>query len=283
MQPIGAHVSIAGGVELAIARGEEVGCTAIQIFTKNANRWRGKPISAESAAAFKANWQSSVIGQVLAHDSYLINLAAADPAKRLQSKAAYLDEMQRCALLGITELVMHPGSHLGDGEEAGLQRVVESFRTILEEAPETVTTLLETTAGQGGNLGWRFEHLAKIMEHLPRGRFGVCFDTCHVFAAGYDISSREGYERVMDEFDRLIGVQQIRAFHLNDCKKTCGSRVDRHEHVGLGSIGEEGFAALMQDARFAEVPKILETPKGENNRHDLRNLALLRQLAGEES
>jgi len=281
MQPLGAHVSIAGGVENAIARGEEIGATAIQIFTKNASQWRAKPISAESAAAFKANWQNSAIGAILAHDSYLINLAAADPAKRLKSKSAYLDELQRCALLGVPQLVMHPGSHLGDGEEVGLKRVVESFRAILEEAPETVTTLLETTAGQGSNLGWRFEHLAEIMEKLPRGRFGVCFDTCHVFTAGYDLSSREGYERVMAQFDRLIGVEQIRAFHLNDCKKPCGSRVDRHEHVGRGTIGEAGFAALMQDQRFAAVPKILETPKGENNADDLRNLALLRRLAGE--
>jgi deoxyribonuclease IV len=283
MQPLGAHVSIAGGVEHAIARGEEIGATAIQIFTKNASQWRAKPISEASAAAFRENWRNSAIGAILAHDSYLINLAAADPAKRLKSKSAYLDELQRCAQLSVPELVMHPGSHLGDGEEVGLKRVVESFRTILEEAPESVTTLLETTAGQGSNLGWRFEHLAAIMDRLPRGRFGVCFDTCHVYAAGYDLSNREGYERVMAEFDRLIGVEQIRAFHLNDCKKPCGSRVDRHEHVGRGTIGEAGFAALLQDQRFAAVPKILETPKGENNADDLRNLALLRRLAGERS
>jgi len=281
MQPLGAHVSIAGGVEHAFARGEEIGATTIQIFTKNASQWRAKPISEESAAAFKENWRNSPIGAVLVHDSYLINLAAADPAKQLKSKSAYLDELQRCAQLSVSELVMHPGSHLGDGEEVGLKRVVESFSAILEEAPESVTTLLETTAGQGSTLGWRFEHLAEIMDRLPRGRFGVCFDTCHVFAAGYDLSNREGYERVMAEFDRLIGVEQIRAFHLNDCKKPCGSRVDRHEHVGRGSIGEAGFAALMKDQRFAAVPKILETPKGENNEHDLRNLALLRRLAGE--
>lgn len=281
MQPLGAHVSIAGGVEQAIARGEEVGCRAIQIFTANANQWRGKPISAESAAAFRAAWDVSPIEAVMSHDSYLINLAATDAEKLARSRAAFVEELERCALLGIPALVMHPGAHLGAGEAAGLQRVVESFREILAEGPGGVTILIETTAGQGSTLGWRFEHLAELLEQLPEKEFGVCFDTCHVFAAGYDLSSEAGYRQVMDEFDRLIGIERIQAFHLNDGKKPCGSRVDRHEHVGKGLIGEAGFRALMQDDRVKSVPKILETPKGENNEHDLRNLALLRRLAGE--
>lgn len=281
MQPLGAHVSIAGGVENAFARGAEIGATAIQIFTKNASQWRAKPIAAASAEAFRRAWKESDIGPVIAHDSYLINLAATDDAKWQQSKDAFIDELQRCALLGIGELVMHPGSHLGSGEEAGIARVVQAFREILPQAPESVRILVETTAGQGSNLGWRFEHLAQILVGLPPERFGVCFDTCHVFVAGYDLSSETGYHEVMDEFDRLVGVERIACFHLNDCKKPCGSRVDRHDHVGRGTIGEAGFAALMQDARFATVPKILETPKGENNVDDLRNLALLRRLAGE--
>jgi len=280
-QPLGAHVSISGGVENAFARGAEIGATAIQIFTKNASQWRAKPISAESAAAFRANREQSTIGPVIAHDSYLINLAAPDDARWQQSKAAFADELERCALLGVTELVMHPGSHLGEGEEAGIARVVAAFKEIIADAPDSVRILVETTAGQGTNLGWRFEHLAQILKELPEERFGVCFDTCHVFAAGYDLSTAEGYAQVMAEFDRIVGIERIACFHLNDCKKPCGSRVDRHDHVGRGAIGEAGFAALMQDARFAAIPKILETPKGENNEDDLRNLALLRRLAGE--
>lgn len=281
MPLIGAHVSIAGGLDLAFARGEEVGCSAIQIFTKNASQWRGKPIGAAEAAAFKAAWEKSSIGPVIAHDSYLINLAASDDEKWAKSKGAFLDELQRCDQLGIPELVMHPGSHLGDGEAAGLQRVADAFVDIFAEAPASVTVLLEITAGQGTNLGWRFEHLATIMEKVPGGRFGVCFDTCHAFAAGYDLSTLEGYDKVLGEFDRLIGVDKIRAFHVNDAKKGLGSRVDRHEQIGEGALGRDGFRALMRDPRFAEIPKILETPKGEDNEWDRRNLDLLRQLAQE--
>ncbi|PLX92990.1 MAG: deoxyribonuclease IV [Desulfuromonas sp.] len=281
MPLIGAHVSIAGGLDRAFARGEEVGCSAIQIFTKNASQWRAKPISAADAAAFQAAWEQSSIGPVIAHDSYLINLATSDDAKWVKSKEAFLDELQRCDQLGVPELVMHPGSHLGNGEEAGLQRVADAFIDIFTEAPDSVTVLLEITAGQGTNLGWRFDHLATIMEKVPDGRFGVCFDTCHAFAAGYDLSTLEGYDTVMSEFDRLIGVEKIRAFHVNDAKKGLGSRVDRHEQIGEGALGRDGFKALMRDPRFADVPKILETPKGEDNEWDRRNLELLRQLAQE--
>ncbi len=281
MQPLGAHMSIAGGMELAFTRGEAVGCTAIQIFTKNASQWRAKPISAQAAKAFRAAWQASPIGPVLAHDSYLINLAAPDDDKWAQAKAAFLDEMHRCAQLGIGDLVMHPGAHLGQGEAPGLQRIASALRDIFLEAPSGVRVLLENTASQGTYLGGRFEHLAEIIDRVPTGRFGVCFDTCHAFAAGHDLSTAEGYQRVMAEFDRLIGVATIRAFHLNDSKKGLHSRVDRHEQIGLGAIGREGFAALMQDSRFAAVPKILETPKGDNDELDRINLALLRELAGE--
>jgi deoxyribonuclease-4 len=279
---LGAHVSIAGGVEHAFARGEEVGCTAIQIFTSNASQWRARPISEASAAAFRRAWQQSPITSVMVHDSYLINLATGDADNLARSKAAFVEELQRCALLGIPALVMHPGAHLGAGEAAGLARVAESFRDIFAEAPAGVTVLLETTAGQGSSLGWRFEQLAEILERVPEGAFGVCFDTCHVFAAGYDLSSEAGYHQVMAEFDRTVGIERIMAFHLNDSKKGCGSRVDRHEHVGQGAIGAAGFRALMQDARVAGVPKILETPKGIEGVHDRRNLALLRRFAGEE-
>jgi deoxyribonuclease IV len=279
---LGAHVSIAGGVEHAFVRGEAVGCTAIQIFTSNASQWRARPISAASAAAFQSAWHQSPITSVMAHDSYLINLATSDADNLARSRAAFIEELDRCALLGIPALVMHPGAHLGAGEAAGLARIAESFRKIFAETPGSVTVLLETTAGQGSSLGWRFEHLAEIMERVPQGDFGVCFDTCHVFAAGYDLASEAGYHQMMAEFDRIVGIEKILACHMNDSKKGCGSRVDRHEHVGQGAIGEAGFRALMQDVRIAGVPKILETPKGVEGVHDRRNLALLRRFAGEE-
>ncbi|RME39001.1 MAG: deoxyribonuclease IV [Deltaproteobacteria bacterium] len=280
MKPlVGVHASIAGGIDRAIGRGEALGCTALQIFTKNASQWAAKPLDEKRAAAFRAAWRDSSIVTVHAHDSYLINLAAPDEQKWRRSIAAFADELRRCHSLGVPGLVMHPGAHLGQGEQAGLQRIAEAFRQILAEAPPDVRILLETTAGMGSHLGWRFEHLAEIMDQVPGHDFGVCFDTCHVFAAGYDLSTPEGYDRTMTEFDRLVGCDRIVLFHANDSKKECGSRVDRHEHVGRGCIGEIGFACLMRDARFAGVPKILETPPGEDNCEDRRNLALLRKLA----
>jgi deoxyribonuclease-4 len=176
---------------------------------------------------------------------------------------------------------MHPGAHLGAGEEVGLQRLAAAFREIFAAAPAGVTVLLENTAGQGTCLGSRFEHLAAVTEQVPEGRFGVCLDTCHAYAAGYDLATAAGYAAVISEFDRVIGLERLRAFHVNDCKKGLGCRVDRHEHIGQGSIGEAGFAALMQDSRFAGIPKILETPKGDDGELDRMNLALLRRLAGE--
>ena len=280
-QPIGAHMSIAGGMHLAFSRGEEVGCTAIQVFTKNASQWRGKTLNALEAEAFRKAWKESSIGPVIAHDSYLINLAAPDEGKWKMSIAAFIDEMERCAFLGIPALVMHPGAHMGAGEEAGLKRICEAFHIIFSEAPDEVTVLLENTAAQGTYLGGRFEHLASIMEGVPGGRFGVCFDTCHAFAAGYDISTADGFAATMDAFERVLGVKHIRAFHVNDSKKELGGRLDRHEHVGKGCIGREGFMALMQDDRFRAAPKILETPKGEGDEFDRMNLAALRLLAGE--
>lgn len=280
---LGAHMSIAGGVENAFARGEKVGCTAMQIFTKNASQWKAKPLTDRDVRAFKDAWEKSPIGPVVAHDSYLINLAAPEDDKWHKAIAAFLDEMERCAALGIGDLVMHPGAHMGAGEQAGLQRIVQALRKILEHGPETVKVLLENTAGQGTYIGSRFDHLAVILEALGRqDRFGVCFDTCHAFAAGYDLSHAEGYQKVMDDFDRVVGLEKIGLFHLNDCKKGLGSHVDRHDHIGLGQIGEEGFRALMRDERFAAVPKILETPKGDDDEWDLKNLALLRRLAWEE-
>jgi len=282
MQLLGAHLSIAGGVSQAFARAAEIGCTAMQIFTKNANQWRAKPLPDTEIAAFAAAWQNSEVVSVTAHDSYLINLAATDADKRRRSLTAFVDEMERCAALAIPGLVMHPGAHLGAGEDVGLQRIAEALRSIFAEAPTTVSVLLENTAGQGSYLGHRFEHLAEIMERVPEGRFAVCFDTCHALAAGYDLTSAEGHLATMSEFDRLIGTERIAAFHLNDSLKERGSRVDRHAHIGQGTVALEAFAALMRDERFAKTPKLLETAPGENNCHHLRDLALLRRLAKEQ-
>ena len=277
--PLGAHMSIAGGLDRSFARAEAVDCTALQIFTKNAGQWRGKAIDDTAARAFRAAWKESVIGPVLAHAGYLINLAAPDAELREKSKVAFHDELQRCARLGIPWLVIHPGSHRGQGEDVGLARIVAALKEILADSSTEVGVLLENTAAQGDYLGGRFEHLAEILARVPHGRLGVCFDTCHAFAAGYDLAGAEGYERVMAEFNRRVGVENIRAFHLNDSLKGLGSRVDRHEQIGRGAIGRAGFAALMTDTRFAAIPKILETPKGEDDAWDRINLALLRQLA----
>ena len=278
---LGAHVSVAGGLDNAFARGLESNCTALQIFTKNANRWQGKPISNDDALAFQQAWQKSGIGPVIAHDAYLINLASPKQDVWEKSKAALRDELLRCAQLGITGLVMHPGAHLGTGVETGVERIREAFREILPETPPEVRLLLENTAGQGTYLGGDFAHLAALMEGFDEDRFGVCFDTCHAHTAGYDLSTSESYTEVMAEFDRLVGLKQIKAFHLNDCLKPCGSKVDRHTHIGQGTIGRTGFACLMQDQRLAAIPMLLETPKGDDGEMDRVNLALLRELAGE--
>jgi len=276
---LGAHVSVAGGLKNAFANGLEVGCTALQIFTKNANRWQAKPITDTDAAAFRKAWQESGIGPVLAHGAYLINLASPKVEVWEKSKDALRDEICRCDKLGITDLVMHPGAHLGAGEDAGLARIRQAFREILPDSPPQVRLLLENTAGQGSYLGGNFAHLAVLLEGFDAQRFGVCFDTCHAHSAGHDLSTAEGYEQVMTEFDRLVGLDRIRAFHLNDCLKPCGSKVDRHAHIGQGTIGRAGFACLMRDPRFVEVSMVLETPKGDNGEMDRANLALLRQLA----
>jgi len=276
---LGAHVSIAGGVSRAFGRAADIGASAMQIFTKNANRWQASPLPDKELEAFASAWKTSDVAAVIAHDSYLINLAAPEGENRTRSVAAFIDEMERCARLGISGLVMHPGAHLDAGEDIGLQRIAEALRSIFAAAPSQVTILLENTAGQGSYLGYCFEHLAAIMEQVPQGRFGICFDTCHGLAAGYDLGSAQGYQKVMEECQRLIGTQCIAAFHLNDSQKPRGSRVDRHAHIGQGHVALEAFAALMQDARFAAVPKILETAPGENNCHHLEELALLRRMA----
>jgi deoxyribonuclease-4 len=278
---LGAHMSIAGGVDRAVTLGQEVGCVTIQIFTKSSNQWGAKPLTEEEIERFGANRAKYGIDPVVAHDSYLINLASPDREGLLaKSREAFLVEMARAEALAIPYLVMHPGSHLGAGVEEGLRTVAESFDWLFSRTENfELLILLETTAGQGTNLGFSFEQLRKIIDTVDDGgRFGVCLDTAHVFAAGYDIATREGYENTMEEFDRIIGLDRLKAVHLNDSKKDLASRVDRHEHIGKGTLGLEPFRLLLNDARFEGLPMILETPKGPDYAEDKENLAVLRSL-----
>lgn len=277
---LGAHVSIAGGLDRAIARGLEGGCTALQIFTRNANSWQTKPLTDTEARLFREAWRASGIGPILVHNSYLINLASPRDSIWERSKDALRAELIRCSQLGVDGLVLHPGAHLDSGVEAGLARIRRALDEVLAESPATVPLLLENTAGQGSYLGGDFAHLSSLLQGRDDQRFGVCFDTCHAHAAGYDLSSADGYQRTMDKFDREVGLRWIRAFHLNDSLKPCGSRVDRHAHIGEGTIGRTGFASLMQDSRFADLPMILETPKGDDGTMDRVNLNRLREMAG---
>jgi deoxyribonuclease IV len=277
---LGAHMSIAGGIFNAPERGIKASCNVIQLFTQNANQWKGKAVSDEDATLFKVKLAASGITDVVSHDIYLINLASAPGEVRDKSLNAFREELERCARLGIGKIVMHPGSHNGDGEEVGLKRVCEAFDQLFAQVPQfTGKVLLENTAGQGTNLGHRFEHLKTIIEGSSfRERFGVCFDTCHGFAAGYPIAERDGFLRTFEEFDQIVGISALGAFHLNDSKKGLGCRVDRHEHIGAGALGLEAFRFIMNEPRFALVPKFIETPKGDDDEMDRVNLTLLRSL-----
>jgi deoxyribonuclease-4 len=279
---LGAHMSIAGGLHLAIDRAVAAGCGVLQIFTRNSNQWRGKPVSEADTALFREKFTASGLHEIISHDIYLINLAAPPGETRDKSLAAFRDELETCARLGIQKVVMHPGSHLADSPETGLARVVEAFDQLFSEVPQFEgRVLIETTAGQGSNLGRTFEELQTIISgsRYP-GKFGVCFDTCHTFAAGYDTATEEGYADTMAQFDRIIGLERLQCFHFNDSKKGLGSRVDRHEHIGLGALGLNPFRFILNDPCFATVPKILETPKGDNEEMDAVNLGILRGLVG---
>ncbi|ABQ28063.1 deoxyribonuclease IV [Geotalea uraniireducens] len=280
MDYLGAHMSIAGGLHNAPDRGVKAGCGVIQVFTQNSNQWRGKAISDPDVALFKEKLKESGLHEIISHDIYLINLAAAPGEVRDKSLAGFQEEMERCARLGIGKIVMHPGAHNGDGEETGLRRIVEAFDHLFENTPAyTGMILLETTAGQGTNVGYTFEHLRAIIDGSAHpGRFGICYDTCHTFAAGYDITSEAGYKAVWEEFDRIIGIDRLQCFHINDSKKGLNCRVDRHEHIGQGAIGLSAFRFIMNDPRFVKIPKILETPKGDNDEMDGVNLKTLRDL-----
>jgi len=277
---IGAHMSVAGGFHLACERAREVDCAAIQVFTKSERQWKSKPIADEEAAAFRRARKTHGIEVAFAHDSYLINLATPDAALRRKSIAAFVHELERCETLGLDFLVTHPGSPGEAGEAKGLRFMSKALDEIHRRTKGfRAGVVLETTAGQGATLGWRFEQLRAIRDGLREPeRIGVCVDTCHVFAAGYDISTREGWNRVFEDFDRTLGIGTIRAFHVNDSKKGLGCRVDRHEHLGRGCLGLEAFRSLMNDPRFRDVPKVLETPKDDDM--DAENLRVLRSLVG---
>ena len=282
MPLLGAHESISGGLHLAFERIRQVGGESLQIFTRNQRQWRAAPLTDDEVTAFQQAWDAADKMPVASHASYLINLGSSKEEQAAKSVAAFVDELQRCGRLGIANVVFHPGSHGGAGVEAGLANVIDNLDQVIEQAGDAcarVNILLETTAGQGTGLGYRFEELAGILEKSKYpDRLGVCVDTCHIFAAGYDIRTPEAYEHVFAEFDRLIGIARIRFFHLNDSKKELGSRVDRHEHIGKGYIGISGFRELLNDPRFTHHPMTLETPKGKDLAEDRENLAVLRSL-----
>jgi deoxyribonuclease IV len=275
---LGAHMSISGGVEKAVIRGQEVGCEAMQIFTKNSNQWKAKPLTPAEITTFRDACEAAAIAPVIAHSAYLINLAAPDDGLYEKSLQAFLDELQRCELLGIPYLVVHPGAHMGAGEAQGLKRIAAAIDRIHRETTGLHAAIaLEVTAGQGTALAYRFEHFATILEQVDAPeRLGFCLDTCHLLAAGYDFRTRQGYDRMMAAWDDLVGIERIRVIHLNDSKKDLGSRVDRHEHIGQGYIGTKGFKFLLNDRRLACLPMVLETPKDDNA--DVRNLQMLRSL-----
>ena len=279
--PLGAHQSIAGGTPRAIERGISAGCRVVQIFVKNNNRWVGKTIEEEEAREFRLAARRAGFSHVAAHTSYLINLASPSGELRRHSIVALADEILRCHALGIRDLVLHPGAHCGEGEAAGVARIASSLDEALSLTEATrVRVLLETAAGQGSCVGHRFEHLRDILGAVrQRRRLAVCFDTCHVHAAGYDLTSADGYADTLGAFERTVGLSRLAAIHVNDSKKPRGSRVDRHEHIGKGAIGRRGFRNLMTDPRLARVPKFLETPKDESLALDRKNLATLRRLA----
>ncbi|MBA3608942.1 MAG: deoxyribonuclease IV [Verrucomicrobiota bacterium] len=282
---LGAHMSIGGGVHRAIERARSIECTAMQIFVKNNMQWFARPFAREEITAFLEHAQRAELSVVFAHANYLINLAATNPQFLVNSIRALSEELTRADQLGLPFLVLHPGAHLGAGEEAGLEKVVQSINQIFRRIPKVKTRIaLETTAGQGSCLGHTFEHLATIIANVREPeRLCVCLDTAHVFAAGYDLTSEAGTRKMFREVERTIGLPRLVALHLNDSKTARGSRVDRHEHIGKGQIGLEAFRFIMRDRRFQKIPKVLETPKGKELLEDVENMKTLRELTAHRS
>ncbi len=253
------------GLPFAVRNGKAIGCTAIQVFTNNPRQWKGKDVTDEMADDLQAALKEcDMVGAIASHDTYLVNLCAPGDETRQKSIDCLTDELNRCGKLGIPYTVSHMGAHLKQGEEEGLRIVAENAKIVLENSADNSMLLMETTAGQGSSLNYKFEHLATLLDHLGgHKRVGVCVDTCHIFAAGYDIRDAEGYEKTFAEFDRLVGIDRIKLIHCNDSKKALGTRVDRHEHIGKGEIGIEAFRCLVNDDRFARVPILVETPEAD--------------------
>ncbi len=277
---LGAHMSISGGVHLALTRGLGIGCNAVQLFVKSSNQWKAKELTAEEIELFRKEAARFKPGFIMAHTSYLINIASPDPELLEKSRNALLIEMERSETLTIPYVVLHPGSHRGEGLEEGIKRIAGSLDVLFSKtAGYKAILLLETTSGQGSTIGRKFEELASIIELIDdKSRVGVCFDTCHSFAAGYDMRTKKTYNETFRSFDDIIGLDLLKAFHLNDSKGPLGSRKDRHTHIGQGELGIEPFRFLVNDRRFKNLPMVLETPKGPDLKEDIENLKLLRSL-----
>jgi deoxyribonuclease-4 len=279
---LGAHKSIAGGYHKAVEAAHDCTCDCVQLFTKNSNQWRAKELTSDDVARFRTALDQHGVRHPIAHDSYLINLASPDEALWRKSIDAFVIELQRAELLGIPHVVTHPGAYMSTSEEAGLRRIIEALDEVHRQtAGMAVKCLLETTAGQGTCLGCRFEHLATIIAGVREpDRLGVCVDTCHIFAAGYPLGTKKEYNATIRALEKTVGLNQVKAFHLNDSRKPLGSRVDRHAHIGEGELGLEPFRYLLNDRRFRKVPMYLETPKGqrEGEELDVINLRTLRDL-----
>lgn len=278
---IGSHMSIAGGVFNAIMHAEKAGCRCVQLFVKSSNQWRAKPLTEEEITQFKDERKRTGIGPAVAHSSYLINIGSPDDALFEKSREALKIELERCNTLGVEYLVFHPGAHVGSGVEAAIERIAAGMNWVLDNVKDGDSMLLlETTAGAGSHIGSTFEELRAILDKLEQPeRTGVCLDTCHIFAAGYDIRTEAAYKATMQKFDTVIGRPLLKAIHFNDSKFDIATHKDRHEHIGKGFIGKDGFGCFMRDTKLKNVPKILETPKDEDYKNDKMNLALLRKLA----
>ncbi len=276
---LGAHMSISGGVHNALIEGESIGCTAVQLFTKSNNRWQAPPLKDSEIQTFYDVRQKTGIDKLVVHTGYLINLA--NPSDNWQKSMDSMEtELVRAHQLGLEMVVLHPGSHLGQGEEFGLKRIADSLNQLYAKHPSiNVKTLLEVTAGQGTNLGYTFEQLAQIisMTH-DKSKYGICLDTCHMFAAGYDIRTEKAYNNTLDKLEKALGIDLVMAIHLNDTYGQLGGKKDRHTHIGEGTLGTEPFRLLLNDPRFRNVPMLLETPKDDGIQSDIKNLAVLKSL-----
>lgn len=277
---IGAHTFVSGGPASAVEAADKLGFTAMQIFTKNNNQYFARDLTEDEITSFKEKLAKSNIKFVVSHDSYLINLCAKDPDGLAKSRQAFIKELERCEQLGIPHLNFHPGAHTGQGEEEGIRIIAESLNYVHQKTSGYKTkSMLEATAGQGTTLGYKFEQIRKIIDLVDEPeRMTVCIDTAHIWAAGYNIRDPKEYKKVIKEFDDIIGLERLQCIHMNDSKKELGSRVDRHDHIGKGFIGLEGFTNIMNDKKLEKVPKILETPKEKDQKEDVENIKVLLSL-----